>query len=110
DDVVTVERQAAEVGESSINLERGEQLTVRELVEAALVQSANDAAVALAQHVGHGSVAAFVAMMNAKARELGLTETHFANPDGLDAAGHYSSARDVTRLAQILMHDAFVRS
>lgn len=110
DDVVTVERQAAETGESSINLERGEHLTVRELIEAALIQSANDAAVALAQYVGHGSVPAFVAMMNAKARQLGLTETHFANPDGFDAAGHYSSARDVTKLAEILMHDPFVRS
>jgi D-alanyl-D-alanine carboxypeptidase len=110
DDVVTVEKQAAEVGESTIYLERGEHLTVRELIEAALIQSANDAAVALAQYVGHGSIRAFVAMMNAKARELGLTETHFANPDGLDTAGHYSSARDVTRLAEILMHDAFVRS
>jgi serine-type D-Ala-D-Ala carboxypeptidase (penicillin-binding protein 5/6) len=110
DDVVTVERQAAETGESSANLEAGERLKVRELIEAALIQSANDAAVALAQHVGHGSVAAFVALMNAKARALGLTHTHFENPDGLDADGHYSSARDVTRLAQIVMHDPFVRS
>ena len=83
---------------------------MRELIEAALIQSANDAAVALAQYVGNGSIPAFVAMMNEKARELGLTETHFANPDGLDAAGHYSSARDVTKLAEILMHDPFVRS
>jgi D-alanyl-D-alanine carboxypeptidase (penicillin-binding protein 5/6) len=110
DDVVTVEKQAAEVGESSIYLKRGEQLTVRELIEAALIQSANDAAVALAQHLGNGSVPAFVAMMNEKARELGLTETHFVNPDGLDTAGHYSSARDVTKLAEIVMHNAFVRS
>ncbi len=110
DDVVTVEKQAAEVGESSIYLRRGEQLTVRELIEACLIQSANDAAVALAQYVGNGSISTFVAMMNAKARELGLTETHFVNPDGLDAAGHYSSARDVTRLAEIVMHDPFVRS
>jgi len=109
-DVVTVERQAAETGEESIYLQQGDRLTVRELIEAALIQSANDAAVALAQYVGHGSVAAFVALMNAKAHELGLTETHFANPDGLDAAGHYSSARDVTKLAEIVMHNAFVRS
>jgi D-alanyl-D-alanine carboxypeptidase len=110
DDVVTVERQAAEVGESSIYLQPGDRLTVRELIEAALIQSANDAAVALAQYVGKGSIPAFVAMMNAKARQLRLTETHFVNPDGLDAAGHYSSARDVTRLAEILMHVPFVRS
>jgi len=109
DDVVTVASQAAAVGESTIDLSRGERLTVRELVEAALIQSANDAAVALAEHVGHGSIPAFVAMMNAKARRLGLTDTHFVNPDGLDAAGHYSSARDVTRLAEIAMRVPFVR-
>jgi serine-type D-Ala-D-Ala carboxypeptidase (penicillin-binding protein 5/6) len=109
-DVVTVQRQAAEVGESSAHLQAGERFTVRELIEAALIQSANDAAVALGQYVGHGSVARFVTMMNAKARALGLTQTHFENPDGLDATGHYSSARDVTRLAQIVMHDPFIRS
>jgi D-alanyl-D-alanine carboxypeptidase (penicillin-binding protein 5/6) len=108
-DVVTVTRQAAAVGESSIYLRAGERITVRELVQAALIQSANDAAVALADHVGHGSQSAFVAMMNAKARALGLRDTHFVNPDGLDAAGHVSSARDVTRLAQAAMRIAFVR-
>src|SRR6186713_2020432 len=63
DDVVTVSRNAAEVGESSIYLRKGDRLTVEELVEAALVQSANDAAVALAEHVG-GTQTGFVAMMN----------------------------------------------
>ncbi len=109
DDVVTVTRSAAAVGESSIYLRAGERITVRELVEAALIQSANDAAVALADYVGHGSESAFVSLMNAKARQLGLTETHFVNPDGLDAAGHYSSARDVTKLAQAAMRVPFVR-
>jgi D-alanyl-D-alanine carboxypeptidase (penicillin-binding protein 5/6) len=110
DDVVTVGREAAATGESTINLSPGDRLTVAELVEAALIQSANDAAVALAEHVGRGSVPAFVAMMNAKARELGLTDTHFANPDGLDQTGHYSSARDVTLLAEAAMKIPFVRS
>jgi D-alanyl-D-alanine carboxypeptidase (penicillin-binding protein 5/6) len=108
DDVVTVSGRAAAVGESSIYLRPGEQLTVRELVEAALIQSANDAAVALAEHVG-GSQDRFVAMMNAEARRLGLRDTHFANPDGLDTPGHYSSAHDVTRLARIAMHDPVIR-
>jgi D-alanyl-D-alanine carboxypeptidase (penicillin-binding protein 5/6) len=108
DDVVTVSRRAAAVGESSIYLEKGERLTVEELVEAALIQSANDAAVALAEYVG-GSQAAFVAMMNAEARRLGLDDTHFANPDGLDAPGHYSSAHDVTRLARIAMKSRVIR-
>jgi serine-type D-Ala-D-Ala carboxypeptidase (penicillin-binding protein 5/6) len=107
--VVTVSGDAAAVGESTIDLRPGERLTIRELVEAALIQSANDAAVALADAVGHGSEARFVAMMNAKARTLGLTDTHFVNPDGLDTAGHYSSARDVTRLARAAMRVPFVR-
>jgi D-alanyl-D-alanine carboxypeptidase len=109
DDVVTVSRRAAAVGESSIYLQKGDQLTVEELIEAALIQSANDAAVALAEHVG-GTQAAFVAMMNAEAQRLGLHDTHFANPDGLDANGHYSSAHDVTRLARIAMKNETVRS
>jgi D-alanyl-D-alanine carboxypeptidase (penicillin-binding protein 5/6) len=108
DDVVTVSSHAAEVGESSIYLAKGERLTVRDLVEAALIQSANDAAVALAEHVG-GSQAAFVAMMNAEAQRLGLKDTHFANPDGLDAPGHYSSAQDVTRLARLAMRNPVIR-
>ena len=110
DDVVTVTKRAADVGESTINLEPGERITVADLVRAALIQSANDAAVALAVHVGDGSVRRFVALMNAKARRLGLADTHFANPDGLDAPGHVSSARDVTRLARIAMRNPFVRA
>ena len=108
-DVVVVDPRAASVGESSANLRAGERLTVRELLEAALIQSANDAADALALHVGHGNQQRFVAMMNAKARELGLRSTHFARPDGLDAPGHVSSARDVTLLARIVMHRPLVR-
>jgi serine-type D-Ala-D-Ala carboxypeptidase (penicillin-binding protein 5/6) len=109
DDVVTVDPVAAEVGESSANLRAGERLTVRELLEAALIQSANDAADALAIYVGHGSEARFVAMMNARARQLGLKDTHYVRPDGLDAPGHVSSAHDVTLLARILMHRPLVR-
>jgi D-alanyl-D-alanine carboxypeptidase len=104
-----VSPEAAEVGESSANLRAGERLTVRELLEAALIQSANDAADALADYVGDGSQARFVAMMNAKARRLGLKDTHFARPDGLDAPGHVASARDVTLLARIVMHRPLVR-
>ena len=108
-DVVTVAPQAAEVGESSADLHAGDRLTVRELLEAALIQSANDAADALAYYVGHGSESRFVAMMNARARRLGLRDTHFARPDGLDAPGHYSSARDVMFMARLLMHHPVVR-
>ena len=109
DDVVTIGRDAASVGESTINLRAGERLSVRDLATAALVQSANDAATALATYVGGGSTARFVGFMNAKARALGLRDTHFANPSGLDAPGHVSSAHDVTLLARVAMRQPFIR-
>jgi len=109
DDVATISRRTASVGESTINLEPGERVTLGDLIRAALVQSANDAANAIAAFVGRGSVERFVELMNARARELGLTDTHFANPDGLDAPGHVSSARDVTKLARVAMNKPFIR-
>ena len=109
-DVVVVDPRAAGVGESSAHLQGGERLTVRELLEAALIQSANDAADALGYRLGQGSMPRFVAMMNAEARRLGLHDTHYARADGLDAPGNYSSARDVTRLARIVMRSPVVRS
>ena len=109
DDVATVSKRTAAVGESTINLVPGERVTLRDLIRAALIQSANDAANAIAAFVGHGSVGRFVGMMNARARQLGLTDTHFANPDGLDAPGHYSSAADVTKLARVAMNKPFIR-
>jgi len=101
-DVVTVPREAVTVGQSSAGLVAGEQLTMQELLEALLVKSGNDAAVTIAVHVG-GSQAAFVAMMNAKAGELGLSDTHFANPHGLDAPGHYTTADNLAVLARYAM-------
>jgi serine-type D-Ala-D-Ala carboxypeptidase (penicillin-binding protein 5/6) len=95
---VQVPAEAASVGGSTMYLRAGEQLTVAELVRGLLVPSANDAAMALALHVGDGSTASFVELMNAKARELGLADTAFRNPHGLDEAGHVSSARDATLL------------
>jgi D-alanyl-D-alanine carboxypeptidase (penicillin-binding protein 5/6) len=107
---VTVSPAATAIGEATINLRPGERITVGELVEAALIQSANDAAWALAAGVGRRDVSAFVARMNAKARALGLRDTRFVRPDGLDVAGHVSSARDVTLLARIAMHNPVIRS
>ncbi len=109
DDVVTITSQSAKIGESTIMLRAGEKLTVRDLSIAALVPSANDAATALAVYVGRGSVARFVEMMNAKARALGLSSTHFANPHGLDQKGHVSSARDVTTLLTAALRNPFIR-
>ena len=110
DDVVVAGPAASAIGESTINLRVGERISVGDLVEAALVQSANDAAWALAAHVGKGDVNAFVRLMNAKARVLGLRHTQFVRPDGLDVAGHVSSARDVTLLARAAMQNATIRS
>ncbi len=107
-DVVTVDPRAASVGEESIFLRAGEQLTVRDLVKGALIQSANDAADALALSVSP-SFAAFAQLMNAKAASLGLHDSHFVRPDGLDAAGEVSSAADVTALARVAMRIRFVR-
>jgi D-alanyl-D-alanine carboxypeptidase (penicillin-binding protein 5/6) len=108
DEIVTVTHGAAGVGESTINLRPGERIALGELIRAALVQSANDAANAIAAHVG-GSIPRFVALMNTRARQLGLMDTHFTNPDGLDAPGHYSSARDVTLLARVAMKQPLIR-
>ncbi|HEX4521539.1 MAG TPA: D-alanyl-D-alanine carboxypeptidase family protein [Gaiellaceae bacterium] len=107
-DVVHVDPRAAAVGQESIYLRAGQELTVADLVKGSMIQSANDAADALALATAP-SYPAFAAMMNAKAKQLGLTDSHFVRPDGLDAPGEYSSARDVTRLALAAMRLAPVR-
>jgi D-alanyl-D-alanine carboxypeptidase (penicillin-binding protein 5/6) len=107
-DVVTVDPRAAAVGESTIDLRPGEQLTVRDLIKGALIQSANDAADALALSVSP-DFASFAQLMNEEAAQLGLHDTHFVRPDGLDAPGEYSSAADATKLARTAMHIRFVR-
>ena len=101
-DVVTISPLAAESGEREIDLVAGEQVTMSALLKALMIHSANDAATAIAEHVG-GSVEGFVNMMNERALELGMTQTHFANPHGLDAPDHYSSARDLLDLARVAM-------
>lgn len=100
-DVVTVSEGAASgqvSGISGLGLEPGERIRVNELLYALLLQSANDAALALAEHVS-GSVDAFVDAMNARAEQLGMTRTMFASPNGLDDTG-YSSAGDLVRLTR----------
>lgn len=97
---VTVESSDL-VGDASMGLRAGESLTLEQLLWGLLIPSGNDAAMALARHVG-GSVANFVVLMNERAQALGLAETHFVNPHGLDAAGHTSSAADLLTLTQQL--------
>jgi D-alanyl-D-alanine carboxypeptidase (penicillin-binding protein 5/6) len=94
--------------ETQIGLRAGERMRVRDLLRAVLLPSANDAAATLAVCVS-GSRAAFVARMNARARQLGLDHTHFSTPIGLDDAGNYSTAADLARLAIAARGDAFLR-
>jgi serine-type D-Ala-D-Ala carboxypeptidase (penicillin-binding protein 5/6) len=101
-EVFTAPAYNALPAESRINLRPGEQMTVHDLLEALLLESANDAAVTLAEGVS-GSREAFVDDMNARAAELGLEHTSYANPIGLDEAGNHSSARDLARLTRVLL-------
>lgn len=101
---VTVSRRAANVPYAT-GLRAGERFTVRQLLELMLVSSSNDAAYALGEHVG-GSMPRFVSLMNARALKLGLRNTHFANPHGLDARGHYSTPADLAVIAKTAMEHA----
>ena len=108
-EIVTIAPRSASVGESTAFLRTGEQIPVSTLLRAMLVASANDAADALAVHVGRGSPDRFVALMNAKARALGLDETTFVNAHGLDEAGHVSSAEDATALVRYALGIPFIQ-
>jgi serine-type D-Ala-D-Ala carboxypeptidase (penicillin-binding protein 5/6) len=103
-DVFTAPDYDASPVESKINLREGERMRVEDLLEALLLESANDAAVTIAENVS-GSRTAFVREMNARARELGLEDTRFANPIGLDDPRNYSTARDLAALARRLLRD-----
>lgn len=108
-DTVTVRREDLREG-SSMYLAEGEVVTVEQLLYGLMLPSGNDAAECLAAHCGGGDRARFIAWMNEKAATLGMTETAFMNPSGLDETGHYSCARDMARLASCAMENAtFVR-
>jgi D-alanyl-D-alanine carboxypeptidase len=102
DEMVTISQEAADTGGQEIGLVAGEQMSVGSLFRALMVRSANDAASALAEHIS-GSVDGFVQLMNDRADEMGLEETSFANPHGMDAPGHHSSARDLLVMAREAM-------
>lgn len=106
-DTVTVSRYAAATPGSRLQLYAGQTITLQELLLGLLLRSGNDAAVAIAEHVA-GSETAFVRLMNERAAALGARESHFANPHGLSAAGHYSTAFDLAWLSRsALAHPAF---
>ena len=109
DDVVTGSAHAAGMGGSQIWLKENEQMTVRDLLKAVCIVSGNDAAVALAEHLA-GSEDAFVERMNARAQELGMNDTHFANCTGLPAAGHLTSACDIALMSrELILHHPDIR-
>ncbi len=108
DDVLTTPEYQAGAAESVIGLRAGERMRVRDLIRALILPSANDAAAALAVGLS-GSTDAFVGEMNRRARELGLENTSYANPIGLDEEGNHSSARDLVTLAMVLRRKPFFR-
>ncbi|MBQ9011711.1 MAG: D-alanyl-D-alanine carboxypeptidase, partial [Bacilli bacterium] len=102
DQKVTVSENASGMGGSQILLETGEKMTVRDLFKGVAIASGNDAVVALSEAIA-GSEEGFVDMMNEKAKKLGLKNTNFKTPHGLDEANHYSSARDMSLIAKELV-------
>jgi D-alanyl-D-alanine carboxypeptidase (penicillin-binding protein 5/6) len=102
DQLVTVSARASDIGEAEIGLVAGEEVPIGDLIDTMIVRSANDAAIAVAEAVG-GDVETFVELMNLRSIELGLTRTQFANPHGLDADAHTSTARDLLRLGLAAM-------
>jgi len=103
--IVTVSAEAAATGESSLNLKAGDQLTFGNLLYGAMLKSANDACVALAEQMA-GSEQRFVQNMNLQAYLLGCTNTHFCNSNGLPAEEHYSSAYDLAQMTRAAMQNA----
>ena len=103
-DRMRIPKEAVGIEGSSMYLREGEVLTLQELLYGLMLSSGNDAAVALAIYCG-GTVEGFCELMNDKARSLGLKNTHFENPNGLDSPNHYSTARDLARLAAYAMEN-----
>lgn len=109
EDQVTVSPRAASMGGSQAFLDAGERYKLSKLLKTVIVASANDSAVALAEHLA-GTEESFVRLMNMRAEELGLTNTHYANCTGLPAQEHYTTARDVAKLsAQLDLHPIYYR-
>ena len=103
-DRVKIPKEAVGIEGSSIYLQEGEVLTIQELLYGLMLHSGNDAAVALAIYCG-GTVEGFAELMNDKSHALGMTDTHFENPNGLDSPGHFSTARDMAVLASYAMNN-----
>ena len=109
EDKVLISENASGMGGSQVFLQAGEEYTVSDLLKCIAVSSANDAVVAMAEKIS-GSVDAFVTLMNERAKELGLENTNFANPHGLDDENHYSTAYDMAVMArELLKHEDILK-
>ena len=108
EDVVEVSSYAASMPDVQLNIKKGEQYKLKDLLYSLMLESHNDSAVAIAEHIG-GSVEGFAALMNQKAADLGVYHTHFVTPNGLDAQGHYTTAADLARIgAYAIQNDEFL--
>jgi D-alanyl-D-alanine carboxypeptidase (penicillin-binding protein 5/6) len=108
-DKVRTSERAASMGGSQIFLQPGEEMTVDDMIKGIAIASANDASVAMAEHLG-GTEEAFVARMNERAKQLGMKNTHFVNSNGLPAPDHYSSAADIAIMSrELLKHDRITK-
>lgn len=103
-DVVTISAKAGGTGGSRLGLKKGDKITLNDLLYGLMLRSGNDAAVAIAEHVG-GSVQGFADMMNKKAQELGLTNTNFVTPHGLDNSKHYTTAFELAKLTDYALQN-----
>lgn len=109
EDMVVVSRNASGMGGSQIWLEEGEKISVLDLIKGIMMASANDGIVAMAEYIG-GTEANFVKMMNEKAKILGLKDTNFVNPTGLDEKDHYSTAYDMALIAkELISHEEILK-
>jgi D-alanyl-D-alanine carboxypeptidase len=109
DDTVIIQASDVRVSPSIVGLRVGERIALRDLVYGLMLRSGNDAALAIARHIGRGDRAGFYAKMNMRAREIGCTDSHFCNPHGLPDRNHYTTARDLGRIMCHAMKNAEFR-
>ncbi len=104
DDLITTSENAESMGGSQVYLEVGEQMTVDDMLKGLMIASGNDVAVAIGEHIS-GDLESFIALMNKRAKELGMNNTNFVNPNGLPDDNHYSTARDVAIMSRVLLEN-----
>lgn len=104
DDIVTISAKAAGTGGSRLGLKKDDKISMRDLLYGLMLRSGNDAAVAIAEHIG-GDISSFAELMNKKAKELNLKDTHFVTPHGLDDPEHYTTAYELAKIADYALNN-----